>query len=161
MLAHLGIISTMKGAYTSDTEVLVGLPHRHLKTDWRLRQERTDSCAMNNGTPDPQCRQNTVWHTSNSQDMMKETIQQMRTDKNDNHDICSISHSMLNFLIGTSGKEVIYLTKKGDAFDIQMDPTQMKVLELGCMVMAQGRDLVLVMGGAPWYSRLKQSPRQQ
>lgn len=85
----------------------------------------------------------------------------MRTDKNDNHDICSISHSMLNFLIGTSGKEVIYLTKKGDAFDIQMDPRQMKVLELGCMVMAQGRDLVLVMGGAPWYSRLKQSPRQQ
>jgi hypothetical protein len=49
----------------------------------------------------------------------------------------------LAFLTEENGKEVLHLTKTRDSSGTQMDPRQMKALELGWMAMAQGKGLAL------------------
>jgi hypothetical protein len=48
-----------------------------------------------------------------------------------------------------NGKTGFNLIRKGDYSGTQMVPRQIKALELGCMVMVQGRCLAAALGNRP------------
>jgi hypothetical protein len=57
-----------------------------------------------------------------------------------------------------SGKEVLYLLRKGDSSGLHMGPRHIKELELECMAMARGKSLALAYSSTPQFSRQRYMP---
>jgi hypothetical protein len=132
-LACLAIISTVKTAPTDAIEVLLELQLLHLKMETEIQAEiYTLSCNEQWKT-----RFILYGHTSKVQDVMKELILYVVTNK------ILPWYEFHKPLTEVYGKDVLISVKKWNSSGTQMGPKKMKSLKLGYMAMSWAKDLAL------------------
>jgi hypothetical protein len=124
-LACLAITSTVKTAPTDATEVLLELQLLHLKMETEIQAE----IYMLSCNEQWKTRFILYGHTSKVQDVMKELISYVVTNK------ILPRHEFHKPLTEVYGKDVLIPVKMWNSSGTQMGPKKMKSLELGCMAM--------------------------
>jgi hypothetical protein len=152
-MAHLGITGVMKTVPRAATEVLLGLPLLHLQLEADARAGIYSLSCSDKWKP----KSEGFGHAYMTQGMKEEPILQMGTDGMMPRHVCDKPFTV-RFPDRSEWKGRFQPIRKGGLIWYTEGPRPIRVLGLGCMVMAIGRSLASAVANTPQYSRQKCMP---